>query len=67
MLTALGVEMGESGIRGHPQLHNCFEVNLTYMSQKVWGSKVTQWENALATKPDDSSSIPKTHMVEREN
>lgn len=30
-------------------------------------SEMVQWRQVLATKPDDRSSIPGTHMVEGEN
>lgn len=32
-----------------------------------WGCKMAWWVKALATKPDDLSSIPGTHRVEAEN
>lgn len=39
----------------------CAEKSLKY--PWGWGSKTVQWAKALTAKPDDRSSIPKTHVV----
>lgn len=66
-------ETGGSGVLGHLWLHIEFDASQGYISsclRKIKGRGIISWFSRLrvfATKPDDMSSIPRTHTVEGEN